>query len=389
MASPKTILIAGGGPAGALAGERLARAGFAVTLFEERRGWEKPCGGGVTWKTLERYPFLLDGALEKKLIRRVELIAPSGRRAAFDLTRPLALYSRAALNGFLLRRAEAAGCRVVPARVTAAATNGAARVRTPQGEFAGDFLVIATGARNALAPANDSWRPGRCDLELTFGYYLPARPARLRYGQAGEPEEDDRLRVQFLDNFEGYLWSFPRADHLAVGVCAKMSRHASAELKDKLHRFLAAEDIPLTGGAAYSHLLPSLDRPSWKRLPLAGPGWARAGDAAGLVDPITGEGIYYALRSGELLADALEAGRPDKYPALVEKDFARELGCAARWQPTFYCGRWLGASTTERMVAAAGRSRRFRRLVDDLFAGSQGYRGLKWRLLGMLLPSLA
>ena len=375
MASLNSILIAGGGPAGALAGERLARAGFSVTLFEERRGWEKPCGGGVTWKTLERYPFLLDGTLEKKLIRRAELIAPSGRRAVFDLTRPLALYSRTALNDFLLRRAEAAGARVVPARVTAATANGAVRLRTTQGEFAGDFLVIATGARNALALPGDAWRPGQRDLELTFGYYLP--------------DEDDRLRVQFLDNFEGYLWSFPRADHLAVGVCARMSRHPSAELKEKLHRFLAAEDIPLTGGTAYSHLLPALERDSWKHLPLGGPGWARAGDAAGLVDPITGEGIYYALRSGELLAEALEAGRPENYPALVEKDFACELGCAARWQPTFYRGRWLGQSTTERMIAAAGRSRRFRRLVDDLFAGSQGYRGLKWRLVGMLLPSLA
>ncbi len=371
MVPPKTILIAGGGPAGALAGERLARAGFAVTLFEERRGWEKPCGGGVTWKTLERYPFLLDGALEKKLVRRAELIAPSGRRAAFDLTRPLALYSRAVLNEFLLRRAEAAGARVVPARVTAAATNGAARLRTTEGEFAGDFLVIATGARNALTLPGDAWRPARRDLELTFGYYLP--------------DEDDRLRVQFLDNFEGYLWSFPRAGCLAVGVCGKMSRHASAELKDKLHRFLAAEDIPLTGGAPYSHLLPALARDSWKRLPLGGPGWARAGDAAGLVDPITGEGIYYALRSGELLAESLAAGAPESYAARVEKDFARELGCAARWQPTFYRGRWLGASTTERMIAATARSRRFRRLLDDLFAGSQGYRGLKWRLLKMLI----
>ena len=279
------------------------------------------------------------------------------------------------MNDFLLRRAEAAGARVVPARVTAATANGAVRLRTTQGEFAGDFLVIATGARNALALPGDAWRPGQRDLELTFGYYLP--------------DEDDRLRVQFLDNFEGYLWSFPRADHLAVGVCARMSRHPSAELKEKLHRFLAAEDIPLTGGTAYSHLLPALERDSWKPLPLGGPGWARAGDAAGLVDPITGEGIYYALRSGELLAEALEAGRPENYPALVEKDFACELGCAARWQPTFYRGRWLGQSTTERMIAAAGRSRRFRRLVDDLFAGSQGYRGLKWRLVGMLLPSLA
>jgi len=375
MAALKHILIAGGGPAGALAGERLARAGFAVTIFEERRGWEKPCGGGVTWKTLERYPFLLDAALEKKLVRRAELIASSGRRAVFDLTRPLALYSRAALNDFLLRRAEAAGGRVVAARVTAAAANGAVRLRTTQGEFAGDFLVIATGARNALTLPGDGWRPARRDLELTFGYYLP--------------DEDDRLRVQFLDNFEGYLWSFPRVGHLAVGACARMSRHSSAELKDKLHRFLAAEDIPLTGGAAYSHLLPALARDSWKRLPLGGRGWARAGDAAGLVDPITGEGIYYALRSGELLAESLVAGVPESYPARVEKDFARELGCAARWQPAFYRGRWLGRSTTERMIAATSRSRRFRRLLDDLFAGSQGYRGLKWRLVGMLLPSLA
>jgi len=369
----KTILIAGGGPAGALCGERLARAGFAVTLFEERRGWEKPCGGGVTWKTLERYPFLLDGALEKKLLRRAELIAPSGRRAAFDLTRPLAMYSRAALNDFLLRRAEAAGCRVVAARVTAATTNGSLRVESTQGEFSGDFLVVATGARNSLGLTGDGWRPVPRDLELTFGYYLP--------------EEGDCLRVGFLPDFEGYLWSFPRADHLAVGICGKMDKNTSAALKEKLHRFLADEDIPIAGGKLYSHLLPSLGRRSWKHLPLLGRGWARVGDAAGLVDPITGEGIYYALRSGELLAEALIAGEPAGYPARVERDFARELACAARWQPTFYRGRWLGAATTERMVAAAERSRRFQRLLDDLFAGSQGYRSLKWRLLRMLLPA--
>lgn len=370
----KRVLIAGGGPAGALCGERLARAGLAVTILEERPGWEKPCGGGVTWKTLERYPFLLDGGVEKKLVRRAELIAADGRRVELPLSRPLALYSRTTLNAFLLQRAADAGCKVVHQRALTATVNGAVRLRATHDELETDFLVIATGARNALQLFGSAgWKPAPRDLELTAGYYLPG--------------EDDRIRVQFLRDFEGYLWSFPRTDHLAVGICGKMAQNSSGGLKDRLQRFMNAEGLSASGGTFYSHLLPSLARPSWKRLPLAGKGWARVGDAAGLVDPITGEGIYYALRSGELLAEALIAERAQSYPQQVEDDFAADLREAARWQQTFYRGRWFGASTTERMVAAVQRSRRFRRLLDDLFAGTQDYRGLKWRVLRMLLPS--
>ena len=383
MPAPQQILIVGGGPAGALCGEQLARAGFAVTLFEERRGWEKPCGGGVTWKTVERYPFLLAGGVERKLVRTTELIASNGARVRLSLSRPIALYSRAVLNAFLLRRAQAAGCAVVPERATLARTHGGVRVRTAQGEVGGDFLVIATGARHTLGGETTvGWngsqpceKLGPRDLELTLGYYLPV--------------EDNRLRVQFLENFEGYLWSFPRTDHLAVGICGKLAQNTSAGLKEKLHRFLAAEGIPCAAGTFYSHLLPSLDRPTWKRLPLAGDGWARVGDAAGLVDPITGEGIYYALRSGELLAAALADGSRESYPARVKNDFARDLRCAAAWQPTFYRGRVLGAGVTQRLIQLVRRSPRFAALVDDHFAGSQSYRGLKWRLAKMLLPAFA
>ncbi len=371
------VLIAGGGPAGALCAERLGRAGFTVTILEERPGWEKPCGGGVTWKTLQRYPFLLEGGVEKKLIRKAELIAADGRRVALELSRPLAIYSRATLNSFLLRRAAQAGCTVIRQRALTARMNGAVRVRTTEDEFSADFLIVATGARNALRLENADyaadWKPAPRDLELTAGYYLSG--------------EDDRIRVQFLDNFEGYLWSFPRPDHLGVGICGKMEQSSSAALKEKLHRFLEAEKISSSGGSFYSHLLPSLARPSWKHLALAGTQWARIGDAAGLVDPITGEGIYYALRSGELLAEALIDGAPRSYPQRVQRDFAADLRSAARWQPTFYRGHWRRRSTTDCMIDAAGRSPRFRRLLDDLFAGTQSYRGLKWRVLRMLWPA--
>ena len=93
------------------------------------------------------------------------------------------------------------------------------------------------------------------------------------------------------------------------------------------------------------------------------------------------------MRSGELLAESLIDGRPEGYAQRVEQDFAADLREAARWQRCFYRGSWFGCSTTDRMLAAAARSPRFRRLLDDLFAGSQDYRGLKWRLLRMLLPA--
>jgi flavin-dependent dehydrogenase len=62
----KEIAIVGGGPAGALCGERLASSGFKVTIFDDRLAWEKPCGGGLTHKAIETYPFLLDSPHPKK-----------------------------------------------------------------------------------------------------------------------------------------------------------------------------------------------------------------------------------------------------------------------------------------------------------------------------------
>ncbi|MGA8870239.1 MAG: NAD(P)-binding protein, partial [Candidatus Acidiferrales bacterium] len=82
------IAIVGGGPAGALCGERLASRGFQVTIFDERLAWEKPCGGGLTHKAIEAYPFLLDGQHPKKIVRTAELISGGGHRARFEMSHP-------------------------------------------------------------------------------------------------------------------------------------------------------------------------------------------------------------------------------------------------------------------------------------------------------------
>ena len=111
----------------------------------------------------------------------------------------------------------------------------------------------------------------------------------------------------------------------------------------------------------HDHLLPALRAPSLRGGRCCGEGWALVGDAAGLVDPITGEGLYYALRSGDLLAQALAAGSPQDYPARVRADFSADLELATRIARRFYRGRFLGGAVATRMIQFVERSATFRR----------------------------
>ena len=105
----KTVAVLGGGPAGASAAERLARAGLNTIVFDEKLAWEKPCGGGITYKAYDQYPYLLDNDTPKKLIRETVVNAPGAGEAKMTLTQPLLIYSRLDLNRMLLERAERAG----------------------------------------------------------------------------------------------------------------------------------------------------------------------------------------------------------------------------------------------------------------------------------------
>lgn len=369
----KQIAVVGGGPAGALCAEKLSTAGFGVTLFDEHLAWEKPCGGGLTHKAIEKYPFLLDGPAAKKEIHSAELISSRGHRARFEMSRPLVIYSRAVLNGLLLARAEAAGCKTVHARVTRVETTSAQVQLTAAGkEHAADFVVLAGGARNQLLPGTTPLRPK--DLEVTLGYFIPAK--------------EELVKIKFLNRMSGYIWSFPRTDHLSVGICAKMAEYTTQSLRDLLDGFIREEKIPSEGARFYSHVLPSPEFVTLRHRKIAGPNWALAGDAAACVDPITGEGLFYALRSGDLLAQALIAGQPEGYPARLRAEFVADLEIATHLVSRVFRGTFLGGAVTTRMVQFARRSATFRDLLRDLFSGVQDYRSLRkrlWKQFGMTL----
>jgi flavin-dependent dehydrogenase len=158
-----------------------------------------------------------------------------------------------------------------------------------------------------------------------------------------------------------------------------MNDTTTAGLRRRLESYLAEQRVDFASASFYSHLLPSPTAAFLRRAPVCGDGWAMVGDAAGFVDPITGEGLYYALRSADLLARAIIAGQPERYAEFLGQDFLPELETAAAFVDRFFRGSFAGAPVLERMVQFAARSAKFRALLCDIFAGSQGYRGLRRR----------
>jgi flavin-dependent dehydrogenase len=368
------IAIVGGGPSGAMCGEQLALAGNTVHIYDEHLAWEKPCGGGLTYKATQRFPFLLYNDHPKKLIRDVEIVSAENQRVKLDLQHPIVIYSRTVLNGMLLDRAREAGCQIHHSRVQHVDTDCDRPRFSVDGDWKlVDFVVLASGARNQYLPGIRAL--SKDELELTQGYFVP--------------QTAQQIIIKFLPEFEGYIWSFPRADHLSLGICGSMAAHTSAELKTHLHAFAASEQMSTENAKFYSHVLPSPQECTLSNRAVMGRNWALCGDAAAWVDPLTGEGLFYAMRSGELLGRALAEGCPEKYAARVRASFSAELEFASRIVRRFYRGSFLGSAVTTRMVQFLQRNAMFRQLMSDLFCGTQDYSTLKQRVLDHLGGTLS
>ncbi len=373
----KQVAILGGGPAGAMAAERLARSGLRTVLLDEKLAWEKPCGGGITYKAYQQYPFLRDNNTPKKVVTETFLDAPPVGSVSMHLPEPLLIYSRYDLNRMLLDRAERAGAQIEKTRVLELERRDRGwRLRTRSGAIDADFCVVATGARNPLRGVGTEWTAS--DTMYALGYYVPS--------------EQNHVDIQFPPRLEGYIWVFPRNGHLSVGICGK--GEPAASLRARLERYMDERGISRKDAKFYGHVLPSLEHPAWRRNRVSGEGWIAAGDAAGLVDPITGEGLYYAIRSGDLAGEAILAEHSslaDKaraYRTTIERDFAADLAFGATLAKHVFHGRFLFSTVPAQMVRFLRHSPRFYSLMQDMFAGTQPYLTLKGRLFRNLNGTL-
>src|SRR5205085_2163875 len=167
------------------------------------------------------------------------------------------------------------------------------RLKTKAGAMHADYCIVATGARNPLRDVGTQLT--QPDTMSALGYYVPG--------------DRERIDIQFLPQLEGYIWVFPRCGHMSVGICGK--GESAAALRGRLEHYMAEQGLRKEGAVFYSHLLPCLDTPAWKRNRVEGDGWMAVGDAAGLVDPITGEGLYYAMRSADLATQSILSEAPE------------------------------------------------------------------------------
>lgn len=369
----KKVAVLGGGPAGSVAAARLAAAGLDTVVLDEKLAWEKPCGGGITYKAYSQYPHLIENDTPKKRVTRTVLSDPKGGSVTLNLSQPLLIYSRLDLNRMLLERAERAGAQIEKERVLSLERKDRGwLIKTKSGNIDADFCVVATGARNSLKNVGTEYKAS--DTMYALGYYVPSA--------------QDHIDIQFFPHLEGYIWVFPRCGHLSVGICGK--GEPAQKLRQRLERWMAERGISLQGASFYGHMIPALERPSFASNRVSGEGWVAVGDAAGLVDPVTGEGIYYAIRSGDLAAQAVlnehhaPLDKHNAYNTLLHGDFMEDLALGASLAKRFFIQRFLFSSVPARMIELMRRSPSMTLIVQDLFAGTQNYLELKRRLLSNL-----
>ncbi len=327
----RDIAVIGAGPAGAATAIRAARGGARVTVFEKASpGRDKVCGDGLTPRAvaaLDELGIELDGAHR---IDGLRMIAGSTRR---ELLWPAnnrfgphgAVWPRRALDRHLVEAAEAAGAEILWNTEVMPVLSGdgaVVGVETAGGgeRFLADMVVLATGAPGAAARMLGAERVESEPFGLAIRTYAPSPRHADRHLEACLA-----LRGAEGGWVPGYGWMFPAGDgtvNIGAGSMSTMKGFRKLNLNRLLddYRDLVADEWDLGD---------YLERPRAWRLPMSavrrhGPGWAAVGDAAGLINPMNGEGIDYGLESGMVLADLFledPATAPGAYDRVIGERF--------------------------------------------------------------------
>ncbi|MCK9230875.1 MAG: geranylgeranyl reductase family protein [Syntrophales bacterium] len=328
-------VVVGAGPAGASAGRKAARRGLKTLLVEkEEFPRYKPCAGALSRRAFSSLDFSLPEGLREKDIFGLRLCF-RGRAIEERCDDPIAItVTRSRFDHYLLEKAREAGTLVHTGEKVLGLEerDDFVRVRTRLSTYDARYVIVGEGARGSLKNLFGRRRDRR-DVALSMVAEVEA-PNRVI---------DERLPGLLeihADLFRmGYCWVFPHDGYFSVGLWgfAPFLRDPRSLMKQFIMRAGFPEDTRFRG-----HLMPTGDSggvPATARI-------LATGDAAGFIDPLTGEGISYAIISGRMAGDAVadrlrgaglsERFGLDQYEERCRREFARNFASARRMAQTVY-----------------------------------------------------
>ena len=352
--------IIGAGIGGSYLSYRLSKEGIDTIVFDFRAPHEKICGGAVSYKTIERFPIISELSIPRKEIWKSTFISPKERVVTIDLEKPLTIFSRMDLDYSLLKKAMRFGTHFTKEKVQSFAREGNYwRIFTNTGDYKAEILVGADGALSRTRR--------KLKVSSMKGDYCFALECFLDV-------QKDIVTYKFFPDLEGYLWVFPNVDRLVVGIGSKDSKRKNykdirKKLLDFIERYYAGMTKTISIKGAY---IPFFSANNLQDMPICSKNWALIGDAASFVEPISGEGIYYAIYSAEILARCILENKLSFYQQLCMKHFGKNLFKASQTFEYFY-----QAELIETMIALAEKSKPIRKMLSEMVDGNLNY--LIWK----------
>jgi len=339
----------------------LGQAGCRVLVLE-RLEWPryKVCGGAIPATVFDGLPAACAQAIERRVAQVRFRLGEEEVRQRLDGW--VAMVMRDRFDATLLAQAQA---EVHTGEGLAALAEGpqGVEVRTGHGRYWADFVIGADGAFSGVARAVGLRRGHATGAALEAELAVPA-PILEEYAETA--------LFLFGAVADGYLWVFPKADHLSVGIGTV--RGGGHGLRRRLEQGVPRLGLPADGLKARGHALPVYR----KREPLQRGRVLLVGDAAGLVDPLSGEGIRHALHSGRLAAEAIVSGRVGAYSQRVHQEIGADLGAALWLARSFYAFPRLSfrLGVRDPVIVAA---------MMRMLSGQMGYRELLRKVPGYYL----
>jgi geranylgeranyl reductase family protein len=314
--------IIGGGPAGAYCACCLTENDIYPVIFDPTHPREKPCGGLVTVLAQKWFPFLNRISIEHSRRNKIYFIFPSGNRVCFRLRDWILGFSRLELDQYLVNRAVGKGAELIEEKVVALKKKGKLwQLKTAKQTYMAKFLIGADGVnsivrREIIGP-------------------LSVKDKGLCYGYLVKELKDEELTIKFSPYRKGYIWVIPRALNTSIGIITT-ELSASHGLKKELDMFIQQNYPHIKKISRWAALIPSVKDPEIFNTPLAGTNWVLIGDAAGHADPVSGEGIPFAILDGELAAQAVAENTPKQFDKMWKETYGMNLFRAIKMRKWIY-----------------------------------------------------